>query len=151
MKYTLATVFCLSLVVALTGCQSKQKAEADAPKAEAKAQTEYSDTQTPANADDRFLASLRYHDHSPAQVALDDSHDQRATRTERKAAPQKMLTSKDIRSTVNNELSSLAHSREELKNRGWRTMDTNMRALVDDWQRFWLMDRPSRSTIYPVP
>ncbi|MBY0307229.1 MAG: hypothetical protein K2Q09_00660 [Phycisphaerales bacterium] len=39
---------------------------------------------------------------------------------------------------------------EQINNGMAHTWDTNSRLLLDDLGRFWLMDRPSRMTPYPI-
>jgi hypothetical protein len=55
----------------------------------------------------------------------------------------------DIRSNPSPELDGMATSDEEIANAQARTVDTNLRMLNDDWQRLWLLDKPSMLTTYP--
>ncbi|RMH26316.1 MAG: hypothetical protein D6692_09455 [Planctomycetota bacterium] len=46
---------------------------------------------------------------------------------------------------------TLAERTHDRENRFTVTKDTNFRMISDDWDRFWMIDRPSRLTFYPKP
>ncbi len=46
--------------------------------------------------------------------------------------------------------SNLSDSSNEIDNRMALTMDTNLRALSNDFGRFWMMDHPSSLTLIPA-
>jgi hypothetical protein len=56
-----------------------------------------------------------------------------------------------IRGNLTPELSSLTARSVDLSNERAITFNTNFRAMVDDFNRAALLDRPSRLTVYPMP
>ena len=60
------------------------------------------------------------------------------------------ITGADVRADMSPELTSVAHTSEQMKNRKARTYDTNMRQIHDDIATILLEDRPSRLTHYPL-
>lgn len=61
------------------------------------------------------------------------------------------VTAEEVRSDMSPELDTVAENWEEAKNRMARTTDTTTRQAWEDLGRFWLLDRPSRMTRYPIP
>ncbi len=57
----------------------------------------------------------------------------------------------ELRSNPSPELDSPYQRDADLKNAQTITNDENLRALRSDWERFWLLERPSRLTPEPVP
>lgn len=55
----------------------------------------------------------------------------------------------EIRSDVTPELSGLNRREVDRDNDFALAVDSNLRAANDDWDRFWLLDSPSRLTRYP--
>jgi hypothetical protein len=63
----------------------------------------------------------------------------------------KSVSSSWVRSNLTPELQSVAHSAEQRKNMHARTYDTNLRQVWDDWDTFWMIDRPTQMSKYPIP
>jgi hypothetical protein len=63
----------------------------------------------------------------------------------------KNVTASDIRHHMSPELQSIAHTKEQRKNREARTMDTDLRQVWDDFDTLLLLDRPVRLSRYPIP
>ena len=61
------------------------------------------------------------------------------------------VTVKSIRKDPSPALDALARSKEQRKNDWTRIVDTNKRQIWDDIDYLLLLDRPSRSSRYPVP
>ena len=61
------------------------------------------------------------------------------------------ITAAQVRRNMSPELVSMALTHEQHKNQQARTFDTNLRQLVDDFERIWLMDHPLRMSEYPIP
>ncbi len=57
----------------------------------------------------------------------------------------------ELRANPSPELDSPYQRDADLKNAQTITNDENLRALRSDWERFWLLERPSRLTPEPVP
>lgn len=55
----------------------------------------------------------------------------------------------EIRDDVTPELDGINQREVDRDNRFALTVDDNLRALNDDWDRFWFFDSPSRLTEYP--
>lgn len=55
-----------------------------------------------------------------------------------------------LRSDLTPELAAMAERDVDIKNQEALTLDENGRMLREDWQRFWLMERPSHLSPYPV-
>jgi hypothetical protein len=60
-------------------------------------------------------------------------------------------TYNSVRSNLTPELMTLAERPIDVSNQMGVTFNTNRRAMWDDVQSFWLLDRPSRLTRYPMP
>lgn len=56
----------------------------------------------------------------------------------------------ELRSNLTPELDAMAERKVDIQNQEALTLDENGRMLREDWQRFWLMERPSRLSPYPV-
>ena len=56
-----------------------------------------------------------------------------------------------VRDNPTPELDTLYQRPVEIDNRLTLTTDENLRMFVEDWGRFWLLNRPSRLTREPVP
>ena len=61
------------------------------------------------------------------------------------------VTADRVRSDMSPELETIAMTRGQRMNNVARTMDTNLRELNDDWDRIFLLDRPLRTSRYPIP
>ena len=61
------------------------------------------------------------------------------------------IKAKDVRSDYSPELFSMGMSKEQMKNAHARTIDTNGRQAWDDAARLLLLDRPLRTSKYPIP
>lgn len=58
---------------------------------------------------------------------------------------------KEMKGNPTSEVDSLAETHYEFHNRRAITVDTNLRAAINDWERLWLVDRPSRLSKTPAP
>ncbi len=67
------------------------------------------------------------------------------------AACSQDITSNTIRKDPSPELDSLALSNEMRANRKAIVWDVNARQINDDWDHFWLEDRPVRLNRLPIP
>jgi len=56
-----------------------------------------------------------------------------------------------VRSNPTPELSSIAYTEDEFDNQRARTFNTQFRSLSDDWQIFWMLERPHRFSYFPIP
>lgn len=63
----------------------------------------------------------------------------------------KEITASYARNNLSPELQSMAESKEQRKNRHARTFDTNLRQIPNDWDAIWLLERPVRLSVYPIP
>ncbi len=61
------------------------------------------------------------------------------------------ITADSVRSNMSPEMETMAQTSEQRKNEVARAVDTNLRQLNNDWDSFWLLDRPLRLSMYPVP
>ena len=61
------------------------------------------------------------------------------------------VTGDDVRANPSPMLKSIAHTDQQLKNRGAYSRDTTMRQFWDDVDAFFLQDRPLRLSKYPIP
>ena len=64
---------------------------------------------------------------------------------------QKQVTAQQVRSDLSPELESIAMSSEQRKNNITRTIDTNLRQIWDDFDSALFLDRPMRTSRYPIP
>lgn len=55
-----------------------------------------------------------------------------------------------IRANPSPAMDSPAERRTDITNRHVIANDTNLRMLNDDWDRFWLIDRPTNLSLYPT-
>ena len=56
-----------------------------------------------------------------------------------------------LRGNMSPEFETVALSHEQRLNRQARAIDTTARQFHDDWDGFFLIDRPLRLSIYPIP
>lgn len=63
----------------------------------------------------------------------------------------KKITADGVRMNMSPELETIAHSKEQRKNRVSRSLDTDLRQLHDDWDALMFMDQPLRLSKYPIP
>lgn len=61
------------------------------------------------------------------------------------------ITAHKVRNEMSPELQTVAHTQEQQLNYGARSVDTNMRQIWEDWDRFWLLDQPLHFSRYPIP
>lgn len=61
------------------------------------------------------------------------------------------ITGQSVRSHPTPEMEGIAYTPEQRQNNIVRVWNTNMRQIVDDWDRFWLISEPSRMSHYPIP
>ncbi len=61
------------------------------------------------------------------------------------------ITAQKVRNEMSPELQTIAHTKEQQLNYGARTVDTNMRQIWEDWDRFWLLEAPLHFSRYPIP
>lgn len=61
------------------------------------------------------------------------------------------ITAQSVRANPSPEMESIAYTHEQRQNNLMRVNDTNWRQLVDDWDRFWLMDQPLHLNNIPIP
>lgn len=62
------------------------------------------------------------------------------------------ITIDEIHQDMSPELETVALTRRQHETQVYRTVDTNLREMIDDVNSSWLLlDRPSRGSIYPVP
>jgi len=55
-----------------------------------------------------------------------------------------------IRLNMTPELVGLATSQDDNNNNDYIVRNLNARMVVDDWNRFWLIDKPSSLSPYPI-
>lgn len=67
------------------------------------------------------------------------------------ASESERVTLTDIRKNPTPELDATTRSWAQNHNNTVRTVDHNLRGVVDDFNRFILLDHPSMLTPYPVP
>lgn len=60
-------------------------------------------------------------------------------------------SSDSFRANPSPAMHGLGQRYDDRANRLARSLDTNFRAFHDDWDKFWLVDRPSRLNIYVKP
>ena len=63
----------------------------------------------------------------------------------------KHITGESVRKNMAPEMDGIAFTHEQRANNKARSVNTTVRQFNDDWDRFWLMDQPSRLTVFPVP
>ncbi|MEX0776976.1 MAG: hypothetical protein WD042_14820 [Phycisphaeraceae bacterium] len=61
------------------------------------------------------------------------------------------ITAEGVRANMSPELQSVGDTAQQRKNRQARAVDTTLRAIHDDWDYFWLIDRPTNLSRYPIP
>lgn len=61
------------------------------------------------------------------------------------------ITASSVRTNMSPEMDSIAHTHQQRLNRLARSENTSFRQVLDDWDTFWLMDEPSRLSMYPIP
>lgn len=61
------------------------------------------------------------------------------------------ITANSVRADMSPEMESIAMTPEQRKNQFARVVDTDFRQIVDDWDRLWLVDKPSGMSRYPIP
>lgn len=60
------------------------------------------------------------------------------------------VTARAIRLNMTPELVGLATSQDDNTNNDFIVRNLNARMVVDDWNRFWLIDKPSSLSPYPI-
>ena len=60
------------------------------------------------------------------------------------------ITAESVRADMSPELETVAMTHEQRMNRMARTVDTETRQIVDDWDMMLLLERPVRNTWYPI-
>jgi len=66
------------------------------------------------------------------------------------AAPRHAGDIDAIRANPSPAMDSPSQRRTDITNRHVITNDTNLRMLNDDWDRLWLLDRPTNLSLYPT-
>lgn len=61
------------------------------------------------------------------------------------------ITGHSVRMQPTPEMVGIAYTPEQRQNNIVRTWNTNLRQIVDDWDRFWLLDSPLHFSPYPIP
>ncbi len=64
---------------------------------------------------------------------------------------QQEITGERVRSDISPELQSLTLTEQQRQNQIARTVDTNLRQLINDFDELLLLDRPARLSRWPVP
>ena len=60
------------------------------------------------------------------------------------------VTTRAIRLNLTPELVGLATSQDDNTNNDFIVRNLNARMVVDDWNRFWLLDKPSTLSPFPI-
>lgn len=74
-----------------------------------------------------------------------------STQTADDQKDQEPITVKSVHRDMSPELETRAETTGEIDTRVARTIDTNGRSAWNDLLMFWLLDRPSRQSLYPTP
>ena len=61
------------------------------------------------------------------------------------------ITPSSVRKHMTPELNTIAMTREQRRNNTVRSVNTTLRQIPDDWDRFWLVEDPVRLSVYPIP
>ncbi len=61
------------------------------------------------------------------------------------------ITGESVRARPTPEMEGIAHTPEQRQNKISRSLNTNLRQIVDDWDRLWLIDSPLHMSVYPIP
>lgn len=61
------------------------------------------------------------------------------------------ITGHSVRMRPTPEMETIAYTPEQRQNEVVRSWNTNMRQVVDDWDRVWLIHQPLHMSVYPIP
>jgi hypothetical protein len=61
------------------------------------------------------------------------------------------ITGYSVRMKPTPEMEGVGYTPEQRQNAIVRTWNTNLRQIVDDWDRFWLLDQPLHFSPYSIP
>jgi len=61
------------------------------------------------------------------------------------------ITGDSVRANMSPEIESIAETPQQRKNKVARAADETASLINNDWDRFWLLDRPGRMSTYPMP
>lgn len=61
------------------------------------------------------------------------------------------ITARSVRKDMSPELETIRYTHEQRCNNIARSIDTTIRQLPEDWDRFWLVDEPLKMSYIPIP
>ena len=61
------------------------------------------------------------------------------------------ITAASVRANPTPEMEGIAYTPEQRQNALMRTTNTNLRQIVDDFDSFFLLDKPLHLSQYPIP
>jgi len=61
------------------------------------------------------------------------------------------ITGQSVRANPTPEMETIAYTHEQRQNNLTRSSNTTWRQIIDDWDKFWLLDQPLHLSNIPIP